>query len=172
MLQRRRPESHSAGQQTTCKAVADALLQVSETVGEDLVPPGSTCSWLLEQTTCLQSAVEDLERQGSALEMETHLLRKGSSSEACKEAERLQQKNAKLAALTEHQRERCRRLQETVEHLMNTPVPLHIQRSTEELCMKLFPQQRPGEKRKSARAVLAQDKQNEVSHKTAEELQA
>ncbi|KAK4824618.1 hypothetical protein QYF61_016924 [Mycteria americana] len=96
-LQERSPKSHSAGQQTAYKAVADALLQVPEPAGEDL-------------NTRLQCALEDLERQHGALEMENRLLRKGNPPEACKEAERLQHKNAKLAALTEQLKERCRHL--------------------------------------------------------------
>ncbi|GAB0182113.1 RIMS-binding protein 3A-like [Grus japonensis] len=120
----------------------------------------------------LQHALQDLERQCSALELENHLLRKSSSPEACKEAERLQQKNAQLAGLTEQLKERCRHLQETIEHLMNTLVPLPIQSSAKEQCMKIFPQQRAGERREPAGALLAQAQQNEVSHKVAEELQA
>ncbi|CAM9291926.1 unnamed protein product [Bubo scandiacus] len=83
---------------------------------------GSICSQLLEQNTLLRHALDDVERQCGALEMENSLLRKKSSPEACKEAERLQQKNAKLAALTKQLKERCRHLQETIKHLINTPV--------------------------------------------------
>lgn len=171
-LQERPHKRHSAGQQATCQAAVDALLQVPEPVGKDLVLPGNTHSWLLEQKPCLQCALEDLEGQCSALEMENRLLRKGRSPEAYKEAEKLQQKSAKLAALTEHLEERCRHLQETIEHLMNPPVPLPIQSTTEELCMKLFPQQRAKEMREPAGTLLTQDKQNKVSQKVAEELQA
>ncbi|KAK4825535.1 hypothetical protein QYF61_000112 [Mycteria americana] len=172
VLQERPPERHSTGQQTTWQAVADALLQVPEPGWEDLVLPGSACNQLLEQNARLQHALEDPERQRGALEMHNRLLRRRSSPEACKEAERLQQKNAKLAALTEQLKERCRHLQETIEHLMNTPVPLPIQTSTKDLGMKSFLQQRAGERRESARALLAQDQQNEVSQKAAEKLQA
>ncbi|KAM6276167.1 peripheral-type benzodiazepine receptor-associated protein 1-like [Spheniscus humboldti] len=170
-LQERPHKRHSAGQQATCQAVVDALLQVPEPAGKDLVLPGSACSQLLEQNARLQRALEDLERQRGALEMENCLLRKGSSPEACKEAERLQQKNAQLAALTEQLKERCRHLQKTIRHLMNIPVPLPIRSSSEEPCMKSFPQQRAGERRESAGVLLAQDQQNEVSQKAAEKLQ-
>lgn len=166
------PESHSAGQQATRRAVADALLQVPEPAREDLVLPGSARSRLLEQKARLQRALGDLERQRGALEMENRLLRKGSSPEGCKEAERLQQKSAKLAALTEQLKERCRRLQETIERLTHPPVPLPIQSPAEELGTKSLPQQRAGERRELAPALLAQDKQNEASRKAAEELQA
>ena len=169
-VQERAPESHSAGQQTTCKAVADAQLQVPE--GKDLVLPGSTCSRLLEQKAHLQRLLEELERQQSALEMENHLLKKEGSPEACKEAERLQQKNAQLAALTSQLEERSRQLQATIDRLTNTRVPLPIQSSTEELCMASFPQQGDGEMREPAGALLAQNKQHDFSQKAAEELQA
>ena len=111
VLQERPPESHRAGEPTTCQAVADALVQVPEPAGEDLVLPGSACSWLLEQNARLQQVLQDLERQRGALEMDNRLLRKRSSPGACKEAERLQQKNAQLAALTEQLKDAgiCRR---------------------------------------------------------------
>ena len=166
------PESHSAGQQAACQAVAGALLQVPEPAGEDLVLPGSACSRLLEQNTRLQRALEHLERLRGALEMESRLLRKSSSPEACKEAERLQQKCAHLAALAEQLKERCGHLQETIGHLTNTPAPLPTQSSAEEPCMKSFPQQRAGEGREPAGALLAQDQQSEAPQKAAEELQA
>lgn len=63
--------------------------KVPEPAEQDLVLPGSTGSRL-----------EDLERQHKPLEMENRLLGKGSSPEACQEAEGLQQRNAQLAALT------------------------------------------------------------------------
>lgn len=152
--------------------MADALLQVPEPAGQDLVLPGNTSSQLLEQKACLQHVLEDLERQRHALEMENHLLRKGSSPEACKKSERLQQKTPKLAALTEQLKERCQHLQQTTERLTNPPVPLPIQSSAEELGMKSLHQQRAGERRELAGALLAQDKENETSWKAAEELQA
>lgn len=68
----------------------------------------------MEQKKCLQHALEHLERELGAMEMVSHLLRKGSSLEACKEAEMVQQKSAKLAALTEQLEERCRGLQEPI----------------------------------------------------------
>jgi len=80
-LQERSLENYSAGQQTTCKTMADALLQVLEPVGKDLVLPPSTSSWLLEQNTCLQHVLEDLERQRSALEaLQKHARRLRGSS--------------------------------------------------------------------------------------------
>lgn len=132
--------------------------------------PGNICSQLLEQNACLQHALQALERQRGDLEMENCLLRKRSSPEACKEAERLQQKNAKLAALTKQLKESCRHLQDTIDHLMNAPVPLPIQSSAEELGVTLFPQQRAGERREPARALLAQAQQNEFSQKVASGL--
>lgn len=171
-LQERPPESHSAGQQTTCQAVAHALLRVPEPAGEDLVLPGSACRRLLEQNARLQRALEDLERQRGALDMENHLLRNSTSPEACKVAERLQQKNAQLAALSEQLKGRCRQLQDTIDHLMNSPVPLPIQSSAEEPAVKSFPQQTAGERREPAGVLLAQDQQKEASQKAAEELQA
>ncbi|KAM6104469.1 uncharacterized protein LJ206_020285 [Theristicus caerulescens] len=104
--------------------------------------------------------------------MQNRLLRGGSCPGACKEAESLQQKNAQLAALTERLKERCRRLQETVGHLMNAPVPLPSQSSAEEPGMKALPQQRAGESREPAGALLAQDQQSEASQKAAEKSQA
>lgn len=69
-------------------------------------------------------------------------------------------------------KERCRHLQETIKHLMNTPVPLPIQSSAEEPCLKTFPQQRAGERTEPAGTLLAQAQQNEVLQEDAENLQA
>ena len=160
--QERPPESRSAGQQTTCKAVADAQLQVPE--GQDLV--------LLKQNSRLRRLLEDLERQQSALEMENRLLKKEGSPEARKKAERLQQINAHLAALASRLEERSRQLQATTVCLINTQVPLPIQSPTEEPCTASLPQQRGGEMGEPAGALLAQDKQHDFSEKAAEELQA
>lgn len=158
----RPPESRSAGQQTTCKAMADAQLQVPE--GQDLV--------LLKQNSRLRRLLEDLERQQSALEMENRLLKKEGSPEARKEAERLQQISARLAALASRLAERSRQLQATTDCLINTQVPLPLQSPTEELCTASLPQQRGGEMAEPAGALLAQDKQHDFSEKAAEELQA
>ena len=119
-LQERPPDSHSAGQQTTCKAVASAQLQVPE--GEDVVLLGRKRSQLLEQNTRLKRVLQALERQQSALERESRLLEKAGSPEACKEAERLQQKITKLAALASQLGERSRQLQETINCLINTHI--------------------------------------------------
>ncbi|KAK4805606.1 hypothetical protein QYF61_016456 [Mycteria americana] len=119
-LQERLPDSHSTGQQTTCKAVAGAQLQMPER--EDVVLLGSKRSQLLEQNTRLKRVLQALERQQSALERESHLLEQAGSPEACKEAERLQQKITKLAALASQLGERSRQLQETINCLINTHI--------------------------------------------------
>ncbi|PKU40741.1 peripheral-type benzodiazepine receptor-associated protein 1 [Limosa lapponica baueri] len=156
----------------SCQAAAGGLLHVPGPAEKGLVPPDSTRNQLLEQKARLEYALEGLERQHGALEMKNRLLRKGSSPEGCKEAERLQQKCAKLAALTKQLKEKCRHLQETIDCLTNPPVSLTIQSTAEELGMKSLPQQRAGERRESARTLLEQEKQNEASQKVAEELQA
>ena len=112
VLEERPPDSQSTGQQTTCKAVAGAQLQVTE--GEDVALLSSKCSQFLEQNTHLKQVLQALERQQSALERHSPLLEKAGSPEACKEAERLQQKITKLAALTSQLGERSRQLQETI----------------------------------------------------------
>ncbi|GAB0190223.1 RIMS-binding protein 3A-like [Grus japonensis] len=162
--------SHSAGQQTTGKAVADAQLQVPER--EDLVLLGSTRRRLLEQKTCLQRLLEHLKRQQSALERENHLLEKEGSPEAREEAERMQQQNGQLAALASQLEEKCRQLQATIDRLTNAQVPPPAQSSAEELCTASFPQETGGEVREPDRALLAQDKQSDFSQKAVEELQA
>ena len=169
-LQKRLLESPSAGQRTTRKAVADAQLQVPE--GEDVVLPGSTCSQLLEQNTRLQRLLEELARQQSALETENCLLTKDGSAEACKEAERLQQKNAQLAALALQLAEKSRHLQATIDRLVSSCKPLPTQSSAEEPCMASFPQQRDGDMGEPAGALLVGDRRDDFSHKVPEELQA
>lgn len=144
--------------------MAEAQLQVPE--GEGLVLLGRTCSWLLEQHTCLQSPLEDLDWKESALEMESHLLKKQDSPEVCKEAEKLQKINAALALQLEG---KSMQLQVSLHHLSSIQVPLPIQSSPEELLMAAFPQQRDGEMGDPTRAKLAQNKQRGFSQKAAEE---
>lgn len=147
--------------------------KVPEPAEQDLVLPGSTCSRLLEQKARLQHVLEDLERQRKTLKMRQNgLLGKGSSPETCQEAERLQQRNSRLAALTKQLKESCRHLQDTIEHLMNFPLPLPTQSSAEEPCMKSFPEQRTGGWRQPARGLLPQAQQNEVSQKELQDQMA
>ena len=79
---------------------------------EDLGLPGSTSSKLLEQRSCLQRALSDLERQSQALQAQNHLLREGRSPEVCRELQRLQQAVAKLEVVSKRLEEKCRQLQE------------------------------------------------------------
>ena len=169
-LQERPTESHSAGPQATCQAVRGAQLRLMER--EDLMLPGSACSHLLEQSRRLQRLLKDLERQQSSSEMESRLLGKDGSPRACKEAGRLQQKNAQLAALTLRLGERARQLQVTIDRLVNACVPLPIQRSAEQLFPPLLPQPRGGEMGEPIRALLARDKRHDLAQKAAEGLEA
>ena len=151
------------------RSVAEVGVQ---TVGqqEDWLPRSSH-SRLLEQNAHLQSALKDLERQCSVLQEENCLLRKASPPEVREEWERLKQKTVKLGLISKQLQERARQLQ-TIDHLINTRVPLPIQSATEELCMTSFPQQRAGEMGEPARALLAWDEQDDFSQRVAEELQA
>lgn len=157
--QQRPPESHSAGQRTARKAVAAAQLQLPE--GEALVLLGSKCSRLQEKNTCLQRLQEDLERQKHALERESHLLTKEGSPEAGKEAQRLQQKSAQLAALAWQLQERSRQLQATIHGLISTQVllptqsqqlfqePVRLERGRSSRIISRPPQANPGADKES-----------------------
>jgi len=79
--------------------------------------------------------------------------------------ERLKQKMAKLGLIS-------KQLQGIARQLVNTQVPLPIQSSAEELCRPSFPQQRAAEMGELTRALLAQDEQDDFSHRAAEDLQA
>ena len=79
---------------------------------QDLGLPGSTSSKLLEQRSCLQRALSNLERQSQALQAQNHLLREGHSPEARQELHRLQQAGAKLEVLSKRLEKKCRQLQE------------------------------------------------------------
>ncbi|MES7358578.1 hypothetical protein U6X56_12340, partial [Cutibacterium acnes] len=75
---------------------------------EDLALPGSTISKLLEQCSCLQRALSNLERQRQALQAQNHLLREGHCPEVRRELQRLQQAGAKLEVLSKWLEEKCR----------------------------------------------------------------
>ncbi|KAK4805587.1 hypothetical protein QYF61_016437 [Mycteria americana] len=162
-------DSLPQGRTGSGRSVAEVGVQ---TVGqqEDCLP-GSTHSRLLEQNTHLQSALKDLERRYSVLQEENCLLRKGSCPEVREKWERLKQKTVKLSLISKQLQERARQLQ-NIACMINTWVPLPIQSSTEELCLTSFSQQRAGERGEPAGALLAQDKQDDLSEKAPEELQA
>ncbi|XP_067163441.1 peripheral-type benzodiazepine receptor-associated protein 1-like [Apteryx mantelli] len=127
---------------------------------------------LVEQNTHLQSALKDLEKRCNDLQNKNCLLRKRSFPEVREQVKRLKQKNAELAVITKQLEERSRQLQETNLKVINTPIPLPIQSSSVELCMKSFAQQRAKEMREHTRTLLVKDKQIEVLQKKFWELQA
>ncbi|XP_025947653.1 peripheral-type benzodiazepine receptor-associated protein 1-like [Apteryx rowi] len=127
---------------------------------------------LVEQNTHLQSALKDLEKRCNDLQNKNCLLRKRSFPEVREQVKRLKQKNAELAVITKQLEERSRQLQETNRKVINTPIPLPIQSSSVELCMKSFAQQRAKEMREHTRTLLVKDKQIEVLQKKFWELQA
>nr|XP_009665115.1 PREDICTED: peripheral-type benzodiazepine receptor-associated protein 1-like [Struthio camelus australis] len=127
---------------------------------------------LVEQNTHLQSALKDLEKKYSDLQNKNCLLRKRSFPEVREQVKRLKQKNAELAVITKQLEERSRQLQETNLKVISTPIPLPIQSSSVELCMKSFAQQRAKEMREHAKTLLVKDKQIEVLQKKFWELQA
>uniref|UniRef100_A0A8B9PBD7 Peripheral-type benzodiazepine receptor-associated protein 1 n=1 Tax=Apteryx owenii TaxID=8824 RepID=A0A8B9PBD7_APTOW len=127
---------------------------------------------LVERNTHLQSALKDLEKRCNDLQNKNCLLRKRSFPEVREQVKRLKQKNAELAVITKQLEERSRQLQETNLKVINTPIPLPIQSSSVELCMKSFAQQRAKEMREHTRTLLVKDKQIEVLQKKFWELQA
>ncbi|XP_040394795.1 RIMS-binding protein 3-like [Cygnus olor] len=114
-------ESCSTEQGSSRHPVKDAHVQVPEPSDEDLVLPGSTCPWMMEQHTRLQRALSDLKRLRQVLEAKKCLLGEGSTKEPCQEVQKLQEAKEKLVVLTERLEEKCRSLQETIRQASKTP---------------------------------------------------
>ncbi|KAM8797590.1 peripheral-type benzodiazepine receptor-associated protein 1-like [Eudromia elegans] len=127
---------------------------------------------LVEQNTHLQSALRDLEKRCSELQSKNCLLRKRSFPEVREQVKRLKQKNAELAVITKQLGERSRQLHETNLKVISAPIPLPLQSSSMELCLKSYAQQRAKEMREHAKTLLVKDKQIEILQKKFWDLQA
>ncbi|XP_059682120.1 RIMS-binding protein 3A-like, partial [Gavia stellata] len=166
-----------------CTTALGQTRALQQQLAEEMVRPSSSGR---EARSKLQDVLSKLcwERDGyqparirhlqNQLQLERTLFTKyiKGSPEARKEADWLRQKSAQLAGLASRLEERSRQLQVASNRLINTRVPLPIQRSTEELCVASFPQQSDGETGEADGALLAQDKQDDSSRKAAVELQA